>query len=106
MTLRVPYSIKYYSQKKKIIGSAKVLDDDMLSLNTAKECFKANDNPCKNYKLLKYVIKTLQAQMNNHDKIDDGFKGFTSAKTSPSKHQDIVHAKLLTLKECKFSTGF
>ncbi|XP_060880322.1 biorientation of chromosomes in cell division protein 1-like 1 isoform X2 [Metopolophium dirhodum] len=86
-------------------NSVKVLDDDE-SLYTFKGFSEADAIPCKNYKLLKNVIKTLQIQMNKHDKIDNGFKGFTSAETKPCKHRDNVYAELIKLKESKSSTGF
>jgi len=86
-------------------NSVKVLDDDK-SLYTFKGFSEADAIPCKNYELLKNVIKTLQIQMNKHDKIDNGFKGFTSAETNPCKHRDNVYAELMKLKESKSSTGF
>ncbi|CAI6367973.1 unnamed protein product [Macrosiphum euphorbiae] len=86
-------------------NSVKVLDDDE-SLYTFKGFSEADAIPCKNYKLLKNVIKTLQIQMNKHDKIENGFKGFTSAETNPCKHRDNVYAELMKLKEGKSSTGF
>ncbi|XP_015374846.1 PREDICTED: MATH and LRR domain-containing protein PFE0570w-like [Diuraphis noxia] len=86
-------------------NSAKVLDDDK-SLFTFKGFSEADAIPCKNYTLLKNVVKALQAQMNDRDKINDGFKGFTSAETNPCKHRDDVYAELIKLKEGNSSTGF
>ncbi|XP_001946451.2 biorientation of chromosomes in cell division protein 1-like 1 [Acyrthosiphon pisum] len=86
-------------------NSVKVLDDDE-SLYTFKGFSEADAIPCKNYKLLKNVIKTLQIQMNKHDEIENGFKGFTNAETNPCKHRDNVYAELIKLKESKSNTGF
>jgi hypothetical protein len=87
-------------------NSAKVLDDEDKSLYTFKGFSAADAIPCKNYKLLKNVIKTLEVQMNNLNKIDNGFKGFTSAETNPCKHRDTVYAELIKLKESESCTGF
>lgn len=85
-------------------NSTNILDVEE-SLNTFKGFSEADAIPCKNYRLLKSVIKTLQAQINRNT-IDDGFKGFTSAETKPCKYRDNVHAELIKLKESESSTGF
>ncbi|XP_026822488.1 probable cyclin-dependent serine/threonine-protein kinase DDB_G0292550 isoform X2 [Rhopalosiphum maidis] len=86
-------------------NSVKVLDDDK-SHHSFKGFSEAETIPCKNYKLLKNVIKTLQVKINNHDVINDGFKGFSSVETHPCKHRDIVYAELIKLKDSKSSSDF
>ncbi|XP_060839585.1 biorientation of chromosomes in cell division protein 1-like 1 isoform X2 [Rhopalosiphum padi] len=86
-------------------NSVEVLDDDK-SHYSFKGFSEAEAIPCKNYELLKNVIKTLQAKINNHDVINDGFKGFTSAETHPCKHRDKVYAELIKLKDSKSSSDF
>ncbi|XP_060834854.1 biorientation of chromosomes in cell division protein 1-like 1 isoform X1 [Rhopalosiphum padi] len=86
-------------------NSVKVLDDDK-SHYSFKGFSEAETIPCKNYKLLKNVINTLQVKINNHDVIIDGFKGFNSVETHPCKHRDIVYAELIKLKDSKSSSDF
>ncbi|XP_026812872.1 biorientation of chromosomes in cell division protein 1-like 1 isoform X2 [Rhopalosiphum maidis] len=86
-------------------NTVEVLDDDKSHYSFI-GFSEAEAIPCKNYELLKNVIKTLQAKVNNHDVINDGFKGFTSAETQPCKHRDIVYAELIKLKDSISSSDF
>ncbi|KAE9527564.1 hypothetical protein AGLY_012844 [Aphis glycines] len=94
---------KQTSYKEIENNSVEVLDDDK-SHCSFKGFSEAETIPCKNYKILKSVIKALQAKIHEHDVINDGFKGFTNVETHPCKHRDIVYAELIKLKDSICST--
>ncbi|KAE9523223.1 hypothetical protein AGLY_016390 [Aphis glycines] len=96
---------KQTSYKEIENNSVVVLDDDK-SHCSFKGFSEAETIPCKNYKILKSVIKALQAMIHEHDVINDGFKGFTNVETHPCKHRDIVYAELIKLKDSICSTDF
>ncbi|CAH1713734.1 unnamed protein product [Aphis gossypii] len=94
---------KQTSYKEIENNSVEVLDDDK-SHCSFKGFSEAETIPCKNYKILKSVIKALQSKIHKHDVINDGFKGFTNVETHPCKHRDIVYAELIKLKDSISST--
>ncbi|XP_050058763.1 biorientation of chromosomes in cell division protein 1-like 1 [Aphis gossypii] len=96
---------KQTSYKEIENNSVVVLDDDK-SHCSFKGFSEAETFPCKNYKILRSVIKALQAKIHEHDVINDGFIGFTNVETHPCKHRDIVYAELIKLKDSISSTDF
>ncbi|KAF0748425.1 biorientation of chromosomes in cell division protein 1-like 1 isoform X2 [Aphis craccivora] len=94
---------KQTSCKEIEYNSLEVLDNEK-SHCSFKGFSEAETIPCKNYKILKNVIKALQAKIHKHDVINDGFKGFTNVETHPCKHRDIVYAELTKLKDRISST--